>query len=281
MLPDRSSTFGDLLLDLAQELGFARMVPNVAEIAAGADVADNTPRLPDDPATLKRIKDAANDGARDMERANKWSWTRPTLTITLNAGGTGPLNHVPGDASRLRLDHRVFSMPLGEVSWSDLEQTGRSGLVVCTHQDRVVSALARAPEDTGPPRLCAVRPVTGVATPLGDRPGYELIVSPKPDSAYVITARFRVAAAPMLHESERPSWPEIHDRTWLAFAVCAFYGRNVTPAAVAIKDAALAESRRQEQDLAPTTLGRLGQGRAVPARTSPSIRDFDGNVLVP
>ncbi len=280
MSPDRSKTFGDLLLDLSEELALVRRAPNAAEIASGADPLDNTRRLPDDPATLERVKRAANDGAKDFDRAIKAGWQRPKLDITLSATAT-PLN-IADDVSRIRLDRRVISVPQGEVSWSLPGSTNRYGITICTHIDRVDQAQKRDPNLLGPPRLCCVRPVSGESLPLGERQGYELVVFPTPDAAYVISARFRMNAYPMVQESERPTWPEVHDRTWLAFAVCAFYGRNVSAGAVAVKDQALAESREVEGEMKPRTLGRLGGGTASPLRrAATSIIDVDGNVLVP
>jgi hypothetical protein len=274
LTPDRSKTFGELLLDLAVDVGQATY----------EDAADNRAALPSDPATLDRLKRAYNNGAAEFARARRWTFLQPTISITLSPDGTGP-DCIAGSTFRYRLPVNVQSAPIGRVGWSMSGTDG--GIVIDTTIDRVNRHHDMQGTTQGSPQLCAVWQARDGSEKFGERTHLELAVWPVPDQAYVIAGKFRVSVAPMVELGERPVWPELHDRTVHQFAVCAwigFAGNSGTvdkAAADQKRREALTESIDLDADMHGKNLGRMSDGRTVAvAGTRYGVTNFDGSTII-
>jgi len=265
---DTSLTFGDLKLRVAEAV----------DVAPQGSGSDNRATAPTDPNLKDRIERAINDAARQIAGAWRWTWLSPTLSITLSPDGDGPMS-VNEDPTRYRLPACVNSAPFGRVAWKYPAGTSGGGIVTDTHIDRLVDMTDRSPDFEGPPQYCAVRPIEGVG--IGDRPGIELLVWPKPDQAYVLTSRFRVMPTRMVNDAERPIWPEWMDDAVIAKAVTNFlrpqdegYGQYQSNAA-----AALSLAKDRDGDMRGKRLTNPDTARVVASRSGPIVYPPYGTIL--
>jgi hypothetical protein len=203
---DTSWTFADLQLRVAEEI-------DVAEQGTGAD---NRSQIPSDPSLKDRIKRAINDAAKEFaSQPHRWSWLSPYLFITLSPDGTGAQN-VRGDPCIYMLPANVQSAPSGVVTWRDPGNT-YGGRTTDSNVDWVFGLIATSPSTVGVPRYCTVW--DDAAAPMGERPRKLFVVWPKPNLAYVVKSKFRIAVPALVADSERGVWGAQHDETVMRLAV--------------------------------------------------------------
>ena len=247
--------------------------------------SDNRAEVPTDPNLLDRLERAVNDAAADLARRYRWSWLTPIVSITLYPDGDGPDN-IDSAPGRYLLPSTIQSAPLGRVAWRDPTDS-YGGQVTDTHISRLEEAAAAAPTAEGPPRLVAVWARVGGSTAIGQRPGLEMTVWPKPDLAYTVRARFRRQVSRMTDHAERGIWSEVHDPTVIALA-CAKFMRPTDTGYAEIRadaDAKVSESIRIDQDMTGKRVGAVKSGdEAGPGAGFRSSRgdvnDHDGNSII-
>lgn len=220
--PDTSKTFGDLIRDVAEELGLA-------------DYTGTTPAAPTRAGDLDVVKRAIADGCelfyrgmdpREGGRKHRWTFLTPTIRVTIDPAGTDPAT-IEGDIARYRLDRRVTSGPHDNWTW-ELGTQAWSGEVMNVREE-VVRQLHANQTNTGPPLYATVRayPPLNAAAPQ-DRQGWEVWVWPDPDQVYTLSAKFPVWPRKMLHPDERHLAGPDHDMTIIAASVYAHFRKRRT-----------------------------------------------------
>lgn len=260
--PDSSLTFGEVILRVAEESGWAKYDPNSADSPAA---------IPTERQLLDKLKRAVNDGATELARAYpKFAGLRPVLTLQLFPDGDGPDNlpsetYPNGDPSTYRLPWYVQSRPVGPWVWGIDGQT-ISGEAEDVSIDRV-NRKHLSIRSSGFPVMAGVAPCDPPAlaeTQDGgsDRRTWKVRVWPNPQQAFFFRARFVVATPRMAQLTERHVFGAAHDQTLISFAMWHLKRHDARdPALVATyqqrKDEALAASIRYDQEFVPKTLGRL------------------------
>jgi len=206
-------TFGDLMLLVAKEFGYARIVDDAGN--------DTTPQLPSEPSRVDALAYVVAGGYESFLRANpKWSFLTPTHTITMDSTGTGALN-VAGDAGRYLLPVGVSGRP--SDGWLlTLPSVDRRAYTVSDTSAKRVAADRAANTSVGMPGLAAVRPMMQDDGSLR----WEVFVSPLPDRNYTLTAQLRLAPPRMSALDDRHIAGPAHDDTIAAMAFAAMAMRE-------------------------------------------------------
>ena len=258
--PTSGPTFEDLILDVAIELGVAKLVDGSGNPSA--------PQIPTDPHDLDLCKRAVNNGYQDFLRgdptlkAHHWTFLDVHLDLALNAA-----NRVEGDTSRYRLPPEISGRPRSAWSLTD-SSNGRTGLKVqdtATH--RVVMALATS-DLSGAPVMASVRPIRAAdpAAPFG----WEVICYPRPDRDYVMSADFRIHPTPLVELTDRPIEAALHGPAYRACAVWDVKKRDDTlnpedrQTAKAERDRAILASIGLDLQNVPRTLGLVTDPGVMP-----------------
>lgn len=267
-MQDGGLTFRDLVLRLAEAL-------NIALYPTGND---NRAQIPADPNRLDKCKRFINDGAREFLAATRhpytkrmvsWNFTAPVIEHTFATG-----------TNRVRLLASITSAPRGSIRWRDQQNGG--GEVYNIDHSRLLSIEASKPTSSGPPLYCSVVPARG--SNVGERPGMDLAIFPKPDRTITLSARYRLGYTPFVDMAERGFWGADHDLTVLAFAVARAKAMDMPdeyPAAALERDRLLAHSMDIDAMSRPRTLGTLERGERLPhTQTTQLIHAPSGAVLL-
>lgn len=245
---ETSQTLGDLMLRLAERTGLALY----DEDAAAA--------LPEDADDLAKLKRYVNDGYDRFLRAwPYWTFLDQDITLTLSATGTAP-ESIEGQSWRYRLPPYVSGAPRG--NWRYADQTSRYVEALSVDR-RIVLARRQSIEGSGPPRYAAVRRLeVREKVAGGSRIGWELILEPSPDAAYVLENTFRVRSHVLRERDERHICGADHDAAIAAFAAAAWFEDDAEQQDKAreMKAAAaerLAESIAIDKQARPPTVGRV------------------------
>jgi hypothetical protein len=275
MIPDPSSTFQDLILDVMVEVGEA-VYP---------DQADNRPTLPTDAATLAQFKADINDAAEDLARRHAWDWLEPDLLMTLSADGTGALS-IDGSLYRYALPAWVASRPKGVVSYT-LASSSIGGTISIRDAQTLERYIAERPEDTGEPVFMAFSFVVTEGTTLGQRPSSMMVVWPKPNEDYVVRMQVKARLPRLENVSQRPFWPQHFDRAVVMGAVLNRMrrGQNLEgpslEAATARYEQIVADLKAQQEERQPVNIGRIhgSGGRSVNPPRPTTVRTYTGATL--
>lgn len=265
------ATFGDILLSMA-----IRLV-----VAVYPEQADNRPTLPEDPATLDRLKRACNEGRERFYDSNpRFNFLRPFMVLTLDEDGDGSMN-VDGDAAIYRLRSDLVGTPIGECTWEFPEGSSGSGndlLVTSTSQLLKLRSQVTATGVTGRPQAIAFEvdpagpPAPGQATP------WLMRVYPTPDAAYRLHLRLPRRYVPLADVAEEE--PSGYPQAVVSWGVRQFVeqgpistGPNLAEATAEASEA-LARVAAQERERAPRSLGvtvapRVRVARRWPPEESP------------
>lgn len=276
MALDQSMTFKEMQTRVAERVGIASYTDGVAAPPAGSE-------------DLDLVKRAINDAERELWRAVdprtrrsvRWTFQAPILEIDLDPDAETALN-IAGDSTRYRLPQGVYSAPIGRVSWGD-GTTG--GHVHDTSIDRVIRMSSERPEEQGPPLYCAVTASPDAATPIGTRTPMELRVFPKPSRDFTLRARFKMEPIKLVNDGERQHRPPAHDITVIDLAVQRLADLGNTPnkvdreSAKATAAASLIASIEFDNDLKPSTLGRLAERQVASSDLTPSFVTSDGTTV--
>jgi hypothetical protein len=195
---DRSMTFADLQIRVAEAIGQASYAGGVAAISTDPNVRDRVRRA---------INDAAAEISRAVEpltkRTVRWSWLEPSITLTMDPVGTGP-STIAGDRTRYALPLNVF----GFVKTPTFRiPNGYGANIQATTADQVYSFQQRSPTLTGAPQVVAIDAVTDVSRPIGKRVQRQLVFFPIPDQAYIVRFKGRMSMHPLVDDAERGPWP--------------------------------------------------------------------------
>lgn len=275
---DGSLNFGDIMLRVAVAL-------NIATYSTGTN---NSAALPTDPNRLSRLKRVTNDGARKFcnstrhpieNTTQRWTWLQPRVEIDFKTAGDGPMQW-GADPTRAILPLGVCSAPKGQISWKNTDDNNGAGQVYNVSHDQVELLAARNPTLTGPPLYCTVKP--GTSPKLGNRPGLELHIYPKPDRNITVGARFRIAPVEMIDLAERGIWPAVHDDTVIAFAIAAWKLEDGDDSGEARAIALLANSFDLDKEMHPKSLGQLSGSGSVncPQSRTPLWNATTGSYLL-
>lgn len=234
------------MLNVARQFGYARITDD-----DGKDIA---PALPAEPSRLAAIRDAVDTAYARFIAANpQWTWLEQTLTVTMDPTGTTALN---GDSARYLLPVGVASRP--QRSWLVTLPSGTwVGECLDTSPSRVLSVQADRSEETGPPIVAACRP-TQDATTGATR--WEVLVAPRPDQAYPMTADFRIYPVSMAELTDRHAAGAAHDQTIKDMACLAMVQGDASMASQVDRwqqtaDRSLAQSLALDAEMQPGTLG--------------------------
>lgn len=201
-LAEDSLTYRDIQIRVAELVGYSSYLPT------------GEATVPADAGRLDRIKRSINDAVREIAVATdgngqciRWVWKQVHTTIALVVAGDSPQN-IDGDAGRYSLPWWVRSTPTGRATWSLAD--GMSGVAVAVvDAPSIERDWYSRPQAKGPPVMCGVRP-RAFNTDPGQRLGYELLVSPRPDQAYVLHLQFEMGSFSLKGDGDRCPWfPEM------------------------------------------------------------------------
>jgi hypothetical protein len=221
-------TFRALLLDMAVELGIARMT--------GTDGTDNqTLELPDDGSVLFKLRQRCNAGylafvhgehpLRPQNRApyTRWTFLDRQVSVTLNSDGLGALN-IAADSARYRLPDGITGNP--RDPWTiDTNGLYPGNMVENVSESRVTSILAVATVGSGCPIYATTRPIQSPDSPDAGK-AWELLVAPRPSGAMTMTSRFRVQARELQDLNQQHIAGAEHDRAVFCMAMLEWYRRD-------------------------------------------------------
>lgn len=231
-------TLQSVVLKLAERLGIEDLTTDTSGKA----------RVPTDAHDLDRCVRAVNEAQdRLVLEYPRWRALRPVVTITMDEDGTGPLN-IEGDESRYALPSGVRGGPMESWVWRSTSGS-YGGLAADTHPSRVRSLLANS-SLTGVPQMIAVDRVTQAAVTAGRGPTWQAQVYPRPDQAYVLTAKFKIDAVPIAEMDEVHIWGASFD-SLLAEVAYAIVEK------IALPDDLIKKAIRHDQDNGSTNLGTM------------------------
>jgi hypothetical protein len=232
----------DILVRMAVELG----------VADYPDSTSNEPTLPADQATLRRLRNAFEDGrkafyAEDPKlRLNRWE-----EVITLDPDATDP--------GVVILRSGVVAPPLGELTFEyPSGESGSGGRVEVTSWSRVNTLRADSTDATGAPSLIAFWQ-QGPAS-AGEARAWEARVYPTPHLAFVLRGIFSHETVELLDDTDVE--PSGYPLAVQAFAI--YEVQRANPIATGPTFAAaqlnrgewMERVRRQERAKGPRNLGR-------------------------
>ena len=245
---DTSATFGDIVLNLAEEVGLVEY-----------DATTNEAKIPDDAESLRVLRARVNEGLKQFARMYpKWTRLEHRVQITLDPNGTGPLN-IDKDAARYRLPGFITSKPKG--NWTFVDSSSAYSKIIHCSWDIVRAKIALGDGHTGTPVLAAMAPYQPESG--DDRQGFEVLFWPAPTTSFTVEAEFRVQVQSMTDLGERHPFGAEHDLAILKCAVEAFRRRDdedpdAYNRALVDRNSAVAESIALDQQLeVPTRLGQM------------------------
>lgn len=246
--PDTSMSFGDLILRVAVEVG-------LSDTSGGVDA------IPSDPGDLAKVKRAVNDGIGLFARAwAKWRWMEPEVTLTMDPDGEAP-ECVPGTSNEYVLPWFCQGSPL--TDWiTTVDPNGIGTRVQSTSIERIRAYRSEDSDYQGRPGMAAHvvhQPGNGQSL---NRPRWKVVFDRNPDSAYVLTARFRVAQPSLVELTDRHLAGSQHDQSVVDAAVWAYWrGNHEADAGVrgsaqerfnrAVAESVSLDSRQRESNLGP------------------------------
>jgi hypothetical protein len=180
----------DILIKMAVDLGIADY-----------DANGNT-LLPSDPANLRRIREAYEDGRTTLWAEDpRFAFSRPELDFALDPTGGKAIG---GDASRYALPYGVIAPPLGRMTLEYPTGTaGRGWDIVVTSWATINNLRANSTDSTGAPTHAGF---ILLPSPEGDKgPRYEMRLNRSPDLAYVLRAPFQVQCVPLDDQDVDPT----------------------------------------------------------------------------
>ena len=265
-------TFGELIRDAAEAL-------NIARFSDASDGMGNIARVPDDEHDLDLCKRIVNDAYRRMLQGSvpgqrpyiNWTFLRPHQEVAINADGLGGAN-VEADCSRYRLPFTVQAAPMGFWTISDATTTTVPTRAEATSMDRVKARLL-ADYTTGRPVMAAVGPLMSKGAPGSDDSAWEVVFYPRPDKAYVASARMRLYPRDMRLLGERHVCGAQHDLTMSYLVRAEAKRRDAGDPRRA--DAQEAERVAKEALLASIALDLENQPRRLGPLVDPSVEGGD------
>lgn len=207
---DNSMSLRALVLEVAERTGRADYVR--------ADLADNTAGVPIDNHDLDFLVRAVNRGYDQFLRSDpEWSFAMVEYQITMNPNGTDASN-VDGEGWRNRLPSYISSAP--KTPWRYLDSVSVYGEIRLRPYDEI-NRLVNQDTSTGVPRLCAIHPVRDELKPSidGEPRFWEVVWWPRPGSAYVVSAEFRIRSHKLRALEDRHIAGRDHDHAILDQAV--------------------------------------------------------------
>lgn len=241
-------TFGELGIELAVEVNLADYTTET----------DGSASLPLDPESRRIILQAVNEGLQDFARANpRWTKLQQRVQLTLDPAGTGPLN-VDKDPGRYRLPKTISSRP--KAGWKFIDSSSVYRHIPDCSMDLIRDYQNAQGDATGTPTAAAVQFLPSKEAGLSGRRGMEAVFFPKPDTAHVVEAEFRINVARMTDVDERHPFGQEHDQAILKCAVEAFRRRDEEDPgfwerAAADKEKAIADSIALDRENMPRRLG--------------------------
>lgn len=224
-----AKTFGDLLLEMAVELGLARLTSTAG--------ADQEPALPTDGSVLFKLRQRLNQGYRSFINGEdpipsqdhrekpytQWTFLTRTVVITFDPTGNGPLN-LDGDAGRYRLPDSITGAP--KQGWT-LNNNGlyANTRVMSVTIERIRDELARSGTITGCPMWATTRPIPSPDSSLNGK-AWEVVVAPRPSGTMTMTTEFRVAVRDLKDLDQLHIAGPEHDSTILLYALWTWYRRD-------------------------------------------------------
>jgi hypothetical protein len=271
-----SLNFFDLLLRVARRTRYARTDP-----ATGLET------LPDDPATLNRLKDAVNDARIEFyRRTPKASYRRQAVDVVLTADGAGPDN-IAGNPRRVILPWFVSDPSL--TSWQVSAGSGGNRSLRMTHPNLVLAAIANQPDAAGFPEMACALSYAETIEHDNHRSRWELRMFPAPDLVYTLTGMCGVDLGRMARLTDREPAGSMHEMAIVegavAFMMKADPDLAKRKAAMDNFDAAVAISLGVEDKRKPGTLGVAGpalgsfsSGSRGPLPVLDSYEGFNGTI---
>jgi len=253
-------TFRDILLRVGLDTGLVKYP---------ASGNDNTPVLPDDQATLYRLKDFVRR-ANVAFHADFPDGTFRRRTIEVNISNSALNNQRNGSTSEYVLPPNWMGPPQGRV----IIVGGRGGSLVLTTMDRVRSASANNSSGQGFPELAACEREPEPSP--GQRARWILRFYPSPDQPYTLQLRGRWEPDYDfdLDDIEPTGWGD----AIVAYAVHLMAQKGSILTGPSAENAEKARDewkdrvRREEIKSGPKTQGKTGKPRLANARSTPTIR---------
>lgn len=222
------ASFGDLLLELAVELGLARLVNTSGQ--------DQAPTLPTDGSILFKLKQRLNAGYMSFlgginpslppgrKPYTHWSFLSREVTLEFHPDGLGPLN-IDQDSTRYRLPDGITSAP--KQAWT-INTGGRysNTHVQSVTWERVRHELAMAPTLRGCPVMAACRTIDALEHPDHGKAWETRVYPPPADPGMSMKADFRIQARPLNDLNQRHIAGTEHDRTIIAYALVEWHRRD-------------------------------------------------------
>lgn len=278
MIAAASMTFADIKLRVAQR---AELIQQ--DTTSGKNVARVT--QPD----AQKIADAVRDGQDEFWRANDWSFATQFVQFDLSPTGESALN-IAKDPRRYLLSETIESLPKTTVLFTG-PSTNPGGKVRVRHMDEVAARCFMDPSAVGSPEACAGEYSSILRPGLSQRGGIEMRFYPKPDQAYTVGFRAKVAALPFIADHQRGNWPAVHDLTIVAFSVRELFRQDRSAEepsqarAIAQADADVAQAlatsiKVDNEDYRPHTLGAANELESWPTGRLVKGYDTDGSLLV-
>lgn len=172
------------------------------------------------PVKKTRIQmDVASGLRRFYFNGHPWSFLKPSMTLTLDAGAANVLTtlKLPEDFNGIDGQTRVtVSQSADGLARWVMDFTGAA---------RVIQAHALCPTATGIPTMVALRPIKQIA--VGQMQRSELIIYPIPDQEYQLTFAYTIAPNYLLDATQPYAYGGIeHHETILACCLAAFEQRR-------------------------------------------------------
>lgn len=219
MIRGSSLTFADLKLRLSELV-----------VLSERESASNPVNIaPTDPNTNDRLGRAINDGANEFATATKigtngqpvrieWAWLWDRFdSFELSSEGTAKYS-LDANPRRYFLPGAA-SIPKNDLLWSD---GTTAGTMTAATFDQVLEEELRNPTRTG-------SPIYWGAEYRASMGGIELRVFPAPERTYYLNLRVRIGVPPLVNDSDRGIWPDVHSRTVLAYALRCFHRGDKAP----------------------------------------------------
>ena len=202
---DTGKTFEELQIMLGERIGLL-------------DHSGSTAAIPSDQALQDKLKRFVNNGYHTFVRSNpKWRFMRPQVELTLDPNGTGPYN-IDGDAGLYLLPLGITGPPAQPFAYGTSEAWYEAIKVV--PWDALLRMKVANPSFTGTPYMCAFAAHDPGEGDVGHgRRRWKVQFYPKPSTAYVVTAPFRLNLVDLLEPNDRHVAGSEHDMAILKAAL--------------------------------------------------------------
>lgn len=149
------------------------------------------------------VDEAVHEAIDEVLAERRWVWATPRASITLAPGGDSAFN-VDKDPTLYKLPAWIESLPVGDVNVKDTQSRAFCGRVRVLGDDTVARYNLENPQLIGRPE--AVSFASLIEAGGTDRPGWAMRVYPKPDRAYVLSARFDIQTWRFDHPMQHGPW---------------------------------------------------------------------------